>query len=112
MDSTSALLAAVLGIVALAGAFFFGLSRGRKGPVTPAPPVPSPVQKREEDKVNDALARARLLKEEAEQLAGQERERALDEMHKAVLVDSKNLSDDPEALNAYLLCVGRIIRDD
>ena len=112
MDSTTTIcITSVIGLALAVGAFLFGLSRGRKVTPAPSPPVPSPVQKEEDAKVTEALDRARKLKEEAEKLAGDEKQKALEKMHETIVEDTKHLADDPTALNDYLLKVGQEIKD-
>jgi hypothetical protein len=113
MDNTTTIyIASAASIVLAIVSFFLGLSRGRSVSPIPNPPAPTPVQKKEEAKVTEAVERARKLKEEAEKRIGEERSQALIKMRETIGKDTKYLADDPAALNDYLLKVEKEINKD
>jgi len=109
MDKYEAIFLGVVALLVAAVSYTYGKSRAPIKPA-PTPPGPSPVQTKEDQKVTEALERAHKLKDEAEKLAGDEKQQALDKMHAAIIEDSRKLADDPDALNDYLLKVGQEIR--
>lgn len=74
--------------------------------------LPPLLGEEESQRVLEAIDRIREAKEAAEKLADEEREAALQQVHDMIDDESYELMEDPDALYAYLMLVGKEMRDE
>lgn len=109
MSETELGVGAVIVLVMTVLAFLIGKQSGAQPPA-PVVPKPSKEQLDAEARAKEFADKALAAKEEAQKLAGVERDNAMAKYQQVLNEGAAELVDDTDALNSYLKQVGEDIR--